>query len=380
MRKTKIFICCTEQSGENICSNILSRMNLNKIQVDGVCGKQSEKYITNKIFDLSEFKSIGFFEIIFSILKYLKMIKDLKNFITKNKYDLIITIDSPDFNLRLAKALRRKGLKTIHFVSPSVWAYREKRIFSIKNSIDLMLTLFPFEQKIYKSHDVPSVCVGHPLADQLSGRDNRLSNRESLGISEKSTVIALLPGSRVGEINRLAPIFIDAAIESLQRYPGLKFVIPFSSPQSELLVKFYLEQANIIAGEQFMVVSDSHMALNASDFVITASGTATLEALFLRKPMVICYKMAPISFAIGSRMLKVPYIGLPNLLAGELLVPEYLQGAVNTQALFSEIDNFMSSFQSFSYSMKQFDRIHETLRGGASEKAAEAIQRLVVES
>ena len=154
---------------------------------------------------------------------------------------------------------------------------------------------------------MPSVCVGHPLADQLSGRDNRLSNRESLGISGKATVIALLPGSRVGEINRLAPIFIDAAIESLQRYPGLKFVIPFSSPQSELLVKFYLEQASIIAGEQFIVVSDSHMALNASDFVITASGTATLEALFLRKPMVICYKLSLQALHVSNNQLMVEY-------------------------------------------------------------------------
>ena len=378
----KFGIVAGEQSGDILGASLMISMRerFPNAEFVGVGGSEMVSLGCESLTSIDRLSVMGFVEPLSRLPELLSLKKRLQKRFFDEGIDTFIGIDSPDFNLRLAKALRGKGLKTIHFVSPSVWAYREKRIFSIKNSIDLMLTLFPFEQKIYKSHDVPSVCVGHPLADQLSGRDNRLSNRESLGISEKSTVIALLPGSRVGEINRLAPIFIDAAIESLQRYPGLKFVIPFSSPQSELLVKFYLEQANIIAGEQFMVVSDSHMALNASDFVITASGTATLEALFLRKPMVICYKMAPISFAIGSRMLKVPYIGLPNLLAGELLVPEYLQGAVNTQALFSEIDNFMSSFQSFSYSMKQFDRIHETLRGGASDKAAEAIQRLVVES
>ena len=378
----KFGIVAGEQSGDILGASLMISMRerFPNAEFIGVGGSEMVSLGCESLTSIDRLSVMGFVEPLSRLPELLSLKKRLQKRFFDEGIDTFIGIDSPDFNLRLAKALRGKGLKTIHFVSPSVWAYREKRIFSIKNSIDLMLTLFPFEQEIYKSHDVPSVCVGHPLADQLSGRDNRLSNRESLGISEKSTVIALLPGSRVGEINRLAPIFIDAAIESLQRYPGLKFVIPFSSPQSELLVKFYLEQANIIAGEQLMVVSDSHMALSASDFVITASGTATLEALFLRKPMVICYKMAPISFAIGSRMLKVPYIGLPNLLAGELLVPEYLQGAVNTQALFSEIDNFMSSLQSFSYSMKQFDRIHETLRGGASDKAAEAIQRLVVES
>ena len=378
----KFGIVAGEQSGDILGASLMISMRerFPNAEFIGVGGSEMVSLGCDSLTSIDRLSVMGFVEPLSRLPELLSLKKRLQKRFFDEGIDTFIGIDSPDFNLRLAKALRGKGLKTVHFVSPSVWAYREKRIFSIKNSIDLMLTLFPFEQKIYKSHDVPSVCVGHPLADQLSGRDNRLGNRESLGISEKSTVIALLPGSRVGEINRLAPIFIDAAIESLQRYPGLKFVIPFSSPQSELLVKFYLEQANIIAGEQFMVVSDSHMALNASDFVITASGTATLEALFLRKPMVICYKMAPISFAIGSRMLKVPYIGLPNLLAGELLVPEYLQGAVNTQTLFSEIDNFMSSFQSFSYSMKQFDRIHETLRGGASDKAAEAMQRLGVES
>ena len=377
----KFGIVAGEQSGDILGASLIisMRKRFPNAEFVGVGGSAMISLGCESLTSIDRLSVMGFVEPLRRLPELLTLKKRLLKRFSDEGIDTFIGIDSPDFNLRLAKSLRDKGLKTVHFVSPSVWAYREKRIYSIKDAIDLMLTLFPFEQNIYKSHGVPSVCVGHPLADQLSERDNRLSCRKNLGISDKATVIALLPGSRVGEINRLAPIFIDAAIESLQRYPGLKFVIPFSSPQSELLVKFYLEQANIIAGEQFMVVSDSHMALNASDFVITASGTATLEALFLRKPMVICYKMAPISFAIGSRMLKVPYIGLPNLLAGELLVPEYLQGAVNTQALFSEIDNFMSSSQSFSYSLKQFDRIHETLRGGASEKAAEAIQKWVIE-
>ena len=377
----KFGIVAGEQSGDILGASLMISMRerFPNAEFIGVGGSEMVSLGCESLTSIDRLSVMGFVEPLSRLPELLSLKKRLQKRFFDEGIDTFIGIDSPDFNLRLAKALRGKGLKTVHFVSPSVWAYREKRIYSIKDAIDLMLTLFPFEQNIYKSHGVPSVCVGHPLADQLSERDNRLSSRKNLGISDKATVIALLPGSRVGEINRLAPIFIDAAIESLQRYPSLKFVIPFSSPQSESLVKFYLEQASIIAGEQFKMVSDSHMALNSSDFVITASGTATLEALFLRKPMVICYKMAPISYAIGSRLLKVPYIGLPNLLAGELLVPEYLQGAVTTQALFSEIDNFMSSSQSFSYSLKQFDRIHETLRGGASEKAAEAIQKWIIE-
>ena len=210
--------------------------------------------------------------------------------------------------------------------------------------------------------------------------ENRgLNDRKNLNISENETVIALMPGSRVDEINRLAPIFFETAIESLQRYPHLKFLIPFSNSETELLIKSVMGRMHILEGDQFRVIDDSHEALGASDFVFAASGTATLEALFLRKPMVICYKLASISYFIGSRMLKIPYVGLPNLLAKDRIVPEYLQNAVTRDALLAELDKFMADASSFSNVLIKFEQIHKELQGGASEKAACAIHKLVLE-
>ena len=289
---------------------------------------------------------------------------------------LLVSIP-PVFNLSLAKALKNKGIKTIHFVSPTIWAYRENRVFNIKKSIDLMLTLFPFEKDIYKKHKIKAECVGHPLADQLSLKGRSCNYRTQLGIPNDQTVVALLPGSRVDEVNRLAPMYFETALEALQKYPKLKFLVPFSNLETHLRLKSYMANLSIVAGEQFTLINDSHAALDASDFAFITSGTATLEALFLRKPMVICYKLAPISYLIGSRLIKVPYIGLPNILANEKIVPEYIQTEVTTTALLGELDEFMSGVKSFSELLIKYEKIHEDLRGGASEKAASEIFRLV---
>ena len=190
-------------------------------------------------------------------------------------------------------------------------------------------------------------------------------------------MVALLPGSRVVEVNRLAPVFFETALEALQKYPRLKFLVPFSNIETHLRLKSHMANLSIVAGEQFTLINDSHAALNASDFAFIASGTATLEALFLRKPMVICYKLAPISYLIGSSLIKVPYIGLPNILANEKIVPEYIQKEVTTTALLGELDEFMSGVKSFSELLIKYEEIHEDLRGGASKKAAGQIFRLV---
>ena len=240
-----------------------------------------------------------------------------------------------------------------------------------------MLTLFPFETGIYRKHKIKAECVGHPLADKLSSGDRCYNYRAQLGISSDQTVVALLPGSRVDEVNRLAPVFFETALQALQKYPKLKFLIPYSNPATHLRLKSHMERLSIVAGEQFTLINDSHAVLSASDFVFTASGTATLEAMFMRKPMVICYKMAPISYLIGSRLLKVPHIGLPNILAGEKIVPEYIQKEVTTTALLGELDKYMSGVQSFYELLIKYEEIHEDLRGGASEKAASEIFRLV---
>jgi len=372
-------IVAGEKSGDILGASLISALRnyFPNAEFIGVGGSEMVALGCESLCPIDRLSVMGFVEPLRRLPELLTLKRKLRRRFLAERIDAFIGIDSPVFNLSLAKALKSKGIKTIHFVSPTIWAYRENRVFNIKKSIDLMLTLFPFEKDLYKKHKIKAECVGHPLADQLSLKDRSCNYRTQLGIPNDQTVVALLPGSRVDEVNRLAPMFFETALEALQKYPKLKFLVPFSNLETHLRLKSYMANLSIVAGEQFTLVNDSHAALDASDFAFITSGTATLEALFLRKPMVICYKLAPISYLIGSRLIKVPYIGLPNILANEKIVPEYIQKEVTTTALLGELDEFMSGVKSFSELLIKYEEIHEDLRGGASEKAASEIFRLV---
>ena len=372
-------IVAGEKSGDILGASLISALRnyFPNAEFIGVGGSEMVALGCESLCPIDRLSVMGFVEPLRRLPELLTLKRKLRRRFLAERIDAFIGIDSPVFNLSLAKALKNKGIKTIHFVSPTIWAYRENRVFNIKKSIDLMLTLFPFEKDIYKKHEIKAECVGHPLADQLSLKDRSCNYRTQLGIPNDQTVVALLPGSRVDEVNRLAPMFFETALEALQKYPKLKFLVPFSNLETHLRLKSYMANLSIVAGEQFTLINNSHAALDASDFAFITSGTATLEALFLRKPMVICYKLAPISYLIGSRLIKVPYIGLPNILANEKIVPEYIQKEVTTTALLDELDEFMSGAKPFSELLIKYEEIHEDLRGGASEKAASEIFRLV---
>ena len=205
------------------------------------------------------------------------------------------------------------------------------------------------------------------MADQIGLEDNKSSNRAALGIERNESVIVLMPGSRAGEIKRLAPTFFEAAINSLCKHSGLRFIIPFSGIEAKAQISNLMRSVNIFESEQFRLIDNSHKAISAADLVVMASGTATLESLLLRRPMIICYKLAPITYAIGSRLLKIPYVGLPNLLAGQKLIPEYLQKEVSVNNLVAEIDRFIKEPGLFNEALRSFEGIHKSLRGGASE-------------
>ena len=372
-------IVAGEKSGDILGASLISSLRhyFPNAEFIGVGGSEMVALGCESLCPIDRLSVMGFVEPLRRLPELLTLKRKLRRRFLAERIDAFIGIDSPVFNLSLAKALKNKGIKTIHFVSPTIWAYRENRVFNIKKSIDLMLTLFPFEKDLYKKHKIKAECVGHPLADQLSLKDRSCNYRTQLGIPNDQTVVALLPGSRVDEVNRLAPMFFETALEALQKYPKLKFLVPFSNLETHLRLKSHMANLSIVAGEQFTLINDSHAALDASDFAFITSGTATLEALFLRKPMVICYKLAPISYLIGSRLIKVPYIGLPNILANEKIVPEYIQKEVTTTALLGELDEFMGGVKSFSELLIKYEEIHEDLRGGASEKAASEIFRLV---
>ncbi|HAJ75710.1 MAG TPA: lipid-A-disaccharide synthase [Gammaproteobacteria bacterium] len=324
---------------------------------------------------------MGFVEPLGRLPELLKIKRDLQRRLIANPPAAFIGIDSPDFNLRLETSLKQHNIRTIHYVSPSVWAYRAKRIFKIGRAVDLMLTLFPFETGIYQQHDIEVACVGHPLADQIGFEDNRLASRAQLGLAETDRVIALLPGSRAGEIKRLGPVFLEAAIESLQGNPALKFIIPAAGVETKRQIDELLHGSGILGVDQFQLTDDSQEAMSAADLVVMASGTATLEAMLLRRPMIVCYKLAAITWAIASRLVKIPFVALPNLLAGKQLVPELMQHALTVESLNREITRQLQGQAEDSEHhvamMQEFDEIHRGLRMNASASAAAAIVKLL---
>jgi len=372
-------IVAGEKSGDILGASLMAALRSRYLNCEfvGVGGPAMEALGCESLAPLDRLSVMGFVEPLGRLPELLKLKKRLEQRLIKEEPAAFIGIDSPYFNLRLAANLHKHGIKTVHYVSPSIWAYRQKRILKIRQSIDLMLTLFPFETAIYEEHSVRAICVGHPLADEIGFEDHKVTHRQELGIKSGAHVIALMPGSRAGEIKRLMPLFLETAIVSMQKFPQLKFVIPYSGVEAKAQIDFLIAKEKIFKSDQFQLVDNSHRAISAADLIVMASGTATLEALLLRRPMLICYKVAPITYEIGSRLLKVPYVGLPNLLAGKKIVPEYLQADLTVSALTKEIENFMTKPATFTDFLSEFEQIHRGLRTGASEKAAEAITQLL---
>ncbi len=322
---------------------------------------------------------MGLIEPLKRLPELLRIRKKLINSFLKNKPDVFIGIDSPDFTLTIEKQLKHAGIPTVHYVSPSVWAWRSKRIKKIKQSVDLMLTLFPFEAKFYQENLVDVCFVGHPLADQIPLDTEMLPARVALELKSNAPVLALLPGSRGGEVARLAPEFLKTARLCLKRWPDLQVILPCSSRQRR-------EQVQDLLNSEFNDLSvtlfdgKSHECMAAADLILIASGTATLEALLLKKPMVVCYKMARFSYALISRLLKVPYFSLPNLLAGKKLVEERVQDQVQAEALFESLQKLMQDQDQQALLNKQYSAIHQQLRRNANQSAADAVLSLVAKS
>ena len=294
-----------------------------------------------------------------------------------NPPDVFIGIDAPDFNFVLERALKEQHIPTVHYVSPSVWAWRRSRVKKIGKSTDLMLTLFPFEADIYRDEGIKVEFVGHPLADIIDLKVDSAQAREKLELPQDKKIVALLPGSRRSEISRLSLPFIEAAIWSLQQDPSLHFVVPLINDAALELFQKALREAGTAALPITLVDRRSREVMAAADVILLASGTATLEALLLKKPMVVAYKMSEISYQIMSRMLTVPYYSLPNNLAGEGLVKEFTQREVTAEHLGTEMLSLFNDTDRREKLIKRFEMIHHQLKQNASQRAADAILELI---
>ena len=289
--------------------------------------------------------------------------------------DAFIGVDAPDFNLDLEKRLKSQGIKTLHFVSPSIWAWRGKRIEKIREAADLVLCIFPFEPAIYAKHGVAATYVGHPLADAIPMVPPRAAGRVALGLAAADTVVALLPGSRRSEIQYIAPRLLAAARDMSQQRPGLRFIVPVVPGLRHLIEPLRKQHA---AGVQIELLDGrSHEALAACDVALVASGTATLEAALFKRPMVIAYSMHPLSWQMMKRMKYQPWVGLPNILLNDFAVPEFLQSDATAVQLAKAALAWLDDPARCEALSKRFEALHLQLRCNTAEAATDAIEKVL---
>ncbi|SDY86042.1 lipid-A-disaccharide synthase [Pseudomonas sp. NFIX28] len=372
MDKLRIALVAGEASGDILGAGLMRALKAQHPAVEfiGVGGPLMQAEGLTSYFPMERLAVMGLVEVLGRLRELLARRKKLVQTLIAEKPDVFIGIDAPDFNLNIELKLRQAGIKTVHYVSPSVWAWRQKRVLKIREGCDLMLTLFPFEARFYEEKGVPVRFVGHSLADAIPLEADRAAARAELGLPD-GPLVALMPGSRGGEVGRLGGLFLDAAQRLRALRPGVRFVMPCASPERRIQLE------ELLAGRDLpltLLNGQSHQALAACDAVLIASGTATLEALLYKRPMVVAYRLAPLTFWILKRMVKSPYISLPNLLAQRLLVPELLQDDATAQALAQTLSPLIEDGQE---QTRGFDEIHRTLRRDASNQAAEAVLNLI---
>ncbi|WP_417312727.1 lipid-A-disaccharide synthase [Ectopseudomonas khazarica] len=371
-RPLRVALVAGEASGDILGAGLMQAIKLRHPDVEfiGVGGARMEAEGLTSYFPMERLAVMGLVEVLGRLFELLGRRRQLARDLIAAQPDVFIGIDAPDFNLGLELKLRRAGIRTVHYVSPSVWAWRQKRVLKIREACDLMLTLFPFEAQFYDAHQVPVRFVGHPLADAIPQHADRAAARDALDLPHDEAVVALMPGSRGGEVARLGELFLDAAIRLRALRPGIRFLLPCATPER----REQLEQ--MLAGRDLpltLLDGRSHEVLAACDAVLIASGTATLEALLYKRPMVVAYRVAPMTYRILKRLVKSPYISLPNLLAERLLVPELIQDAATAGALAQTVAPLIDGGQ---VQTEGFDVIHRALRRDASVSAADAVLKL----
>lgn len=411
----RIGIVVGEVSGDIIGAALIAelRKQFRDLEVEGVIGPKLLEQGCQPLYSMERLAVMGLLEPLKRLPELLRMRNWLAHYFTNEPPDLFIGIDAPEFNLGLEKKLKAAAIPTIHYVSPSVWAWREQRLKTIKAAVDLMLTLFPFEESYYQSKAIPVKFVGHPAADKIPLNIDVAAAKAELGFHPEDKVIALLPGSRNSEIKRMAELYLKTAklcVNSADRSADFKFIVPLVSVEHQVFVDNLHQQ---LAKEVPLqtIVGATYQAIAASDLVLVTSGTATLEVMLHKKPMIIAYKTNYLTYKLVNWLIKVPYIGLPNLLAmpkfnkatlpqqayteyltnksnnnnnnsnnqnntdlfSQPLVTELIQAAATPENLYQELLNLLNSTSSQQRQIDQFTQQHVKLRKNSSAQAAAAI-------
>jgi lipid-A-disaccharide synthase len=377
----RVAIVAGETSGDQLGAALISALRARRpnLTVRGVCGPLMQAQGCEPLAAASELSVMGLAEVLAHLPRLLRLRRRLRREFSGWRPDVFIGIDAPEFNLGLAAHMHAAGFKTVQYVSPQVWAWRQRRVTRIAQSCDLVLCLLPFEPAFYARHAVRAEFVGHPLADQIPLDIDRGAARQALGLSAEATVVALLPGSRSGEVARLGPDFFAAAGILAKRWPAAQFIAPVAAGPLRPLLEKELGAAGASAARIRLLDGQARLALQAADVALVASGTASLEALLCACPMVVAYRLSPVTaFMLRTlRMVRLPYFSLPNLLAGEPLVPEFLQEQVNGPQLAAAVQAQFEDAPQRALLGVRFRAIHESLRQGGAAKAAAAILQLL---
>ena len=370
-----------EASGDLLGSHLMEALQQEVPQVRfiGIGGPKMQAAGMQVLFPMEKLAVRGYVEVVRHYLEIAGIRRKLRAQLIASPPDLFIGVDAPDFNLDLELALKQRGIPTVHYVSPSIWAWRGERIHKIKRAVSHILTLFPFEAPLYEQAGVPVTYVGHPLADMLPELPNRIAMREQMRLPMQHKVFALLPGSRQSEVRQLAKTFIETAKLILLKLPDAHFLVPLASRETRAIfetVQWQLEAQDLPIT---LLFGHAHDAMIAADGVLVASGTATLEAALLKRPMVITYKMPGFTYWLSKRKQYQPYVGLPNILAGKFVVPELLQEDATPENLAQALLNLVADKLAVAELEQIFTDMHATLRQNTAHKAAQAILPYLVE-
>ncbi len=342
----------------------------------GVAGPLMQAEGCEAWYEMEELAVMGIVEVLGRLRRLLKIRRDLTQRFSELKPDVFVGIDAPDFNITLEGNLKRAGIRTIHYVSPSVWAWRQKRVFKIGRNTNLVLAFLPFEKAFYDRFNVPCRFIGHTMADAMPLQPDKLAARHELGIADDAICLGLLPGSRGAEVEMLSADFLRAAQLLRQRYPTLEIVVPLVNVKR----REQFEQIKAeVAPELPMHLLDGkgRQAMLASDAAILASGTAALECMLAKCPMVVGYRMKPFTFWLAKRLVKTPYVSLPNLLAGRELVKELLQDECQPEALAAALEPLLHAGPEREALLNTFTELHQQIRWNADEQAADAVLEII---
>ena len=369
----RLGLAAGEASGDLLAAQMLAGL-IEQAPVDarGIAGPSLVRQGMQAWHTTDELSVRGYVEVIKHLPRLLKLRKNLASRLIEWKPDVFVGVDAPDFNIELERRLRAAGLKTVHFIGPSVWAWRYERITKVKAAADHVMLVFPFEKEIYDREGIAATYVGHPLADTIA--------LEQPVRSTKGLTVALLPGSRLDEINAMAATFLEAASVLAKRHATLKFVLPAANDMIAKRLRMILagiaDVNATLMGRLSITDGNSHEALAKANVVLVASGTATLEAALFKRPMVIAYKMPWLSYRLMKDKGYLPFIGLPNILANSLLVPELIQEAATPLALADALEVQLNDEQNAWRLLDEFTKIHLSLRRGCASRAADVLLEL----